>query len=387
MNEKTIMFDNTNLDLTLPYTDTDMNGKRLALFPLLKQALTDKSSKPLVEIHLEGMLKPLETEGNYIEQFENFMLDKRGRLVHAFMNYDGELSTRIYLFEDGVVDYTLFGADDRIDLTAVSFNQEMLNELREMIEFAEPEPAEQGQVYCIVKSGYGLQLQTLGNASIQLTEENYTPEVIKGYRHIVRDLKSDSPSGRVAILRGEAGSGKTHIVRGLLSEVPDAMFVLISPGVITDLSSPELLPLLMNAHRRTDAPIVIILEDADHCLVERDNSNINSIQSLLNLGDGILGSMLDIRIIATTNADEFQMDKAIMRPGRLSKMLDVGALDNGTARKVFNRLVYPNYPSDVRRLLAYPEELSDKSKSLTLAEVYALARQNGYTPPARKSTT
>ena len=88
-----------------------------------------------------------------------------------------------------------------------------------------------------------------------------------------------------------------------------------------------------------NGPIALVLEDADRCLVTRGENNINSIQSLLNLGDGILGSLLDLRIIATTNAKKLEMEAAILRPGRLSKRLEVGALDLDTARGVFRRLL------------------------------------------------
>lgn len=169
-------------------------------------------------------------------------------------------------------------------------------------------------------------------------------------------------------------TGKTHLIRAMLLEIPDAMFVLISPEMVTSLAGPQLLPLLMSYRGGTTGPIVLLLEDADKCLVARDKDNINSIQSLLNLGDGILGSLLDLRIVATTNANELHMEEAIMRPGRLSKMLEVGRLDVETARGVFKRLC-PKKKN-------LPKELSDAN--MTLAEVYSLARKNGWKPGNRK---
>jgi ATP-dependent 26S proteasome regulatory subunit len=112
--------------------------------------------------------------------------------------------------------------------------------------------------------------------------------------------------------------------------------------------------------------------------VTRASENINSIQSLLNLGDGILGSLLDLRIVATTNADELKMEAAILRPGRLSRMLEVGFLDPKTAQGVFHRLI----PG-----AKLPEKLLDikgREFKVTLAEVYSLARQSGWEPPSRK---
>jgi AAA family ATPase len=181
-------------------------------------------------------------------------------------------------------------------------------------------------------------------------------------------------------MRGSPGTGKTHLIRAMLLEVPDAMFVLISPEMVTNLAGPELLPVLLQNRGCATGPIVLILEDADKCLVARDKDNMNSIQSLLNLGDGILGSLLDLRIIATTNAHELHMEEALMRPGRLSKMLEVGPLDPKTAQGIFKRLL-PDQP--------IPTELCPMAKDtsnwkMTLAEAYALARRHGWAPDERK---
>ncbi len=211
---------------------------------------------------------------------------------------------------------------------------------------------------------------------------NYTPKVQEDYRFAIKDLQSETPSGRIVIMKGTPGTGKTHLVRAMLLEVPDAMFVLISPDAVKNLAGPELLPLLMNYRGNSTGPIVLILEDADKCLVSRDTDkeDISSIQAILNLGDGILGSLLDLRIVATTNAAEFKMDPAILRPGRLSKMLDVTPLDFETARAIFTRLL-----PDVKVL---PEKLQQDNShnplQITLAEVYSLARQNGWAAAVRK---
>ena len=175
-------------------------------------------------------------------------------------------------------------------------------------------------------------------------------------------------------MEGEPGTGKTHLVRAMLTEVKDAMFVLVSPDMVSSLSGPELLPLLLAHRSNQTGPIILILEDADKCLVTRAGDNINSIQSLLNLGDGILGSLLDLRIIATTNAKKLEMEPAIMRPGRLCKRLEVGPLEKSTACNVFNNLL-PDAP--------LPTKLTNASKKMTLAEVYSVARDNGWRPNVR----
>ena len=86
----------------------------------------------------------------------------------------------------------------------------------------------------------------------------------------------------------------------------------------------------------------------------------------MNLGDGILGAVLDIRILATTNAETLEMDPATRRPGRLCRHLRVGPLTPQLASKALNRLTGKMVPFD---------------KDITVAEVYSKARSLGWKPP------
>jgi ATP-dependent 26S proteasome regulatory subunit len=85
-------------------------------------------------------------------------------------------------------------------------------------------------------------------------------------------------------------------------------------------------------------PMTFLIEDADACLVPRGADNVSLISSLLNLTDGIFGSMLDVRFIATTNASSIDFDPAITRPGRLCKHTYIDLLDSIKAGQVYARL-------------------------------------------------
>jgi ATP-dependent 26S proteasome regulatory subunit len=194
-------------------------------------------------------------------------------------------------------------------------------------------------------------------------------------------LQSEVPSGRITVMRGAPGTGKTYLIRSILLEVTDALFVLVNPDMIVNLTGPELLPLLMSYRGGLKGPIILVLEDADRCLVKRASDNMNSIQSLLNMGDGILGSMLDLRIIATTNAKKLELEEAITRKGRISKDMEVGPLDAATAQGVYNRLL----PG--KKLPKALEIQPNVKFEMSLGNVYHMARENGWTPKARKKAT
>lgn len=118
----------------------------------------------------------------------------------------------------------------------------------------------------------------------------------------------------------------------------------------------------------SDGPIVLVLEDADKVLVNRAAGDMAAISSLLNLGDGILGGVINARILATTNASKLEMDPATRRPGRLCSHVDVGTLDAEHATAVLRRLTGKNITAN---------------KPVTLAQVYFAARKHGWMPPPK----
>lgn len=194
-----------------------------------------------------------------------------------------------------------------------------------------------GSVYALLAGQNGPQLRSFGVAGENFIASNYRPEVVTEYRHIVDDLNSDDPCGRIIILDGQPGTGKTHMVRALLNEVPKATFVLIQSSMIASLGAPDFLTALMREQRKGH-PMILILEDADEALSSRKADNISAISALLNFSDGIFGALMDMRIVATTNIELGDLDKAVMRDGRLCRRVEVGQLDHVQAEEVYFRI-------------------------------------------------
>lgn len=214
-------------------------------------------------------------------------------------------------------------------------------------------------VFSIVKDGSDLKIRNIGVANLPLVEDNYSKDVIADYKYVCKVFGSKTPSGRICILNGPPGTGKSSLIRASLSDI-DALFIVVPSNMLSALDKPEFLPLLLDVKKTHDKPIILIVEDGDSCLVPRKSDNISVISSLLNLSDGIIGSIIDIRIFVTTNSEVQEIDEAIMRPGRLCKNINIDPLNYDDSNIVYQRLT----------------GLSDKLEKAdfyTLAQIYAIA--------------
>lgn len=241
--------------------------------------------------------------------------------------------------------------------------------------------AESRQVYVITFGSGGCELTDIGKAALPLERDNYPEKVLAQYDHIVNDLKSDAPTGRITILEGEPGTGKTFLVRGILEDAPNSTCVIVPAGMIADLAGPNLISVLLEAKEcgGSDYPILLIIEDGDMAIIERDAGNMDCITSLLNFGDGMLGGLIDLRMVITTNAKKIEIDKAILRDGRLSGTISISTLSTDQANNILSRLVgRPIGQNNLGPTPLRPEGYTNEEP--TLAQVYKKARSLGWKP-------
>ena len=79
------------------------------------------------------------------------------------------------------------------------------------------------------------------------------------------------------------------------------------------LSDPSFMPILLKRKH-----CVLIIEDAEKALLARAPGEESSLVSaILNITDGIMGNVFNIAIIATYNSPRNDVDKALLRKGRL----------------------------------------------------------------------
>lgn len=127
---------------------------------------------------------------------------------------------------------------------------------------------------------------------------------------LLKEILSTNRSGLV-LLHGAPGTGKSTYIRHLIS-LTEKKVIFITPELAGSMGSPELARFLIS-----NANAVFVIEDAEQLMVSREKSKATSISTLLNLTDGILGESLGIQIIATFNTELYNIDKALLRKGRM----------------------------------------------------------------------
>lgn len=193
---------------------------------------------------------------------------------------------------------------------------------------------------------------------IQDIDLNYGTGFTKKYEALVAKL-NERKSG-IILVHGSPGSGKSTMFKHL-SSIIDREWIFIPPNLADRLASPDFISLLMNKKEA-----VLILEDAEQAVQSRENvQDTGSISTLLNLSDGILGSLLSITCVVSFNFNRDGIDPALLRPGRLLMDIDFPPLSIEDAQRLSDKLGFD-------RKVTTP---------MTLAEIYNQKVDTNYVPP------
>lgn len=184
------------------------------------------------------------------------------------------------------------------------------NQIKKYLYYVDDSPKEANLklVYYDAKEGFQTLKSKINVTKINL-KENYNDDIISVHNKLVNFIKSRNTG--LCLLRGEPGTGKSYYLRYLLTEYPNN-YIFIPNSITSHLTSPDFLSFMIE-----NKDSVFILEDCEQVLFNRElNPSNMGISGILNIADGLMSDVLNIKFICTFNTDINNIDKALLREGR-----------------------------------------------------------------------
>jgi len=224
----------------------------------------------------------------------------------------------------------------------------LIKEISSILIFKEEKAGEKPHnLYLLVQDGLGFSLEPKEILCPEIDFKlNYNEDFEKINDLIVDELSKENSKGLV-LLHGQIGTGKTTYIRYLINVIYGKKIIYIPPAMVSVITDPSLIKFLGKYPNS-----ILVVEDAENILMTRRAGSSQAISNILNLTDGLLSDFLNIQIVATFNMQLLNIDKALLRKGRL------------IAKYEFNELAED-------RVIALAQKLGVKiNNKQTLANIY-----------------
>lgn len=181
-------------------------------------------------------------------------------------------------------------------------------------------------------------------------KKNYNDDL--PYKRMVEILNTED-SAELMLFYGEPGTGKSTLIKKFISEMPEKDFVFMDGTLLANVQQDRLMSYFLE-----NQDTVFIFEDCEKILLDRENNYNPTMSILLNLTDGIISDILNIKIICTFNTALSKIDEALLRKGRLTLKYEFKKLCKEKAQKLLKGETI--------------------TKDMSLADIYNFKEENDY---------
>ena len=232
-----------------------------------------------------------------------------------------------YVTEDGLL---LFLSDPFNAIITIYDRPEQLDELLPLIKATKNKKMpEKPRFKLLVHSQYGFSTEEFDLKSFDVNvDDNYNDDIPDKK---IRDFINSEGEAGLCILHGKPGTGKTYYIRDLIKNCKRE-FIYMNKECLNYINDSSFIAFLIRSKNS-----VFIMEDCENVLASRTEYN-NTISTLLNLSDGLLGDSLNNKFICTFNTDISNIDEALLRKGRMKVCYEFKYLDKDKANKLAEKL-------------------------------------------------
>lgn len=161
--------------------------------------------------------------------------------------------------------------------------------------------------------------------------DNYNDDFKDIHQIIVKRLSKKNDSGLV-LLHGKPGTGKTSYIRYLILAIKKNV-IFLPPNLAGAVTNEDFISFLISNRNS-----ILVIEDAENIIVDRENERRSPVSALLNISDGLLADCLKIQVICSFNTDITKIDTALMRKGRLIAKYEFKELEVRKANALSQKL-------------------------------------------------
>ena len=286
-------------------------------------------------------------------------------LEHYEQYYESTKKMNLYcdhflILKNGIV-LNLYGYN--VYLLFIPKDEIVAQELQNLLLRFQKKPIRTTQISLIVNSSGGLITKGIELKKPKLNLDlHYNDDFKIIHQNILKNIKKKQAKG-LYLFHGIPGTGKSTYIKYLIHQ-QNKKVIFLSPSMAGNLDNVELTNFLLDNQN-----CVLVIEDAEELILSRDNHHNSKLSFLLNLTDGLLGESLGIQIIATFNTDLKNIDKALLRKGRLTAIYE------------FKELELPKTNSLLKQLGNDIETI----KPLVLADIFNFKIDTNYRPKLKKA--